>query len=103
MRGCKAAVAILAPPNKTIKIMANHQSARKRIRANEAKHLRNRYQLKTCRTAIKKLKQVKDKQEAEILFKTVVAMLDKSARKHIIHKNKAAHTKSQLAHHIGRL
>lgn len=83
--------------------MANHQSARKRIRANEAKHLRNKYQLKTCRTAVKQLKQLKDKQAAETLFKTVVAMLDKSARKHIIHKNKAAHTKSQLAHHIARL
>ncbi len=83
--------------------MANHQSARKRIRANEAKNLRNRYQLKTCKTAIKQLKQLKDKNEAETLFKTVVSMLDKSARKHIIHKNKAAHTKAQLAHHIARL
>jgi small subunit ribosomal protein S20 len=83
--------------------MANHQSARKRIRANEAKHLRNKYQLKSCRTAIKQLKQVKDKQAAETLFKTVVAMIDKTARKNIIHKNKAAHAKSQLAHHIGRL
>lgn len=83
--------------------MANHQSARKRIRANEAKHLRNRYQLKTCKTAIKQLRQLKDKQAAETLFKTVVAMLDKSARKHIIHKNKAAHTKSQLAHRISLL
>jgi small subunit ribosomal protein S20 len=83
--------------------MANHQSARKRIRANEAKHLRNRYQLKTCRTAIKQLKQVKDKQQAEALFKTIVAMLDKSALKHTMHKNKAANTKSKLAQHINRL
>jgi small subunit ribosomal protein S20 len=83
--------------------MANHQSAKKRIRANEAKHLQNRYQLKTCRTAIKQLKQVKDKQQAEILFKNVVSMLDKSAKRHIIHKNKAANTKSQLAQHISRL
>ena len=83
--------------------MANHQSARKRIRANKSKYLRNRYQLKTCKTTIKKLKQLKDKQAAESLFKTVVSMLDKNARKHVIHKNKAAHTKSQLAHHINRL
>lgn len=83
--------------------MANHQSARKRIRANEAKHLHNRYQLKSCRTAIKQLKQVKDKQQAETLFKSVVAMLDKIARRHIIHKNKAANTKSKLAQHINRL
>jgi small subunit ribosomal protein S20 len=83
--------------------MANHQSAKKRIRANEAKHLRNRYQLKTCRTAIKQLKQMKDKQQAETLFKTVVAMLDKSAMRHMMHKNKAANTKSKLAQHISSL
>ncbi|OJW70737.1 MAG: 30S ribosomal protein S20 [Candidatus Amoebophilus sp. 36-38] len=83
--------------------MANHQSARKRIRANEAKHLRNRYQLKTCRTAIKQLKQIKDKQQAETLFKTIVAMLDKSAMRNILHKNKVANTKSKLAQHISRL
>lgn len=83
--------------------MANHQSARKRIRANEAKHLRNRYQLKTCRTAIKQLKKTKDKQQAGALLKTIVAMLDKCALRHIIHKNKAANTKSKLAQHINRL
>jgi small subunit ribosomal protein S20 len=83
--------------------MANHQSARKRIRANETKHLRNRYQLKTCKTAIKQLKKVKDKQEAENSFKSVSAMLDKLARKNIIHKNKAANNKSHLAKHINTL
>jgi len=83
--------------------MANHQSARKRIRSNEAKHLRNRYQAKTCRTAIKKLKQLKEKQEAEQLFKDVVSMLDKLARKNIIHKNKAANTKSKLAIYVNSL
>eukprot|EP01132_Coremiostelium_polycephalum_P000156 gene156-209_t len=83
--------------------MANLQSARKRIRANEAKRLRNRYQLKTCRTAIKQLKQLKDKEQAATLFKTIVAMLDKSAKNHIIHRNKAANMKSKLARHINDL
>ncbi len=77
--------------------MANHQSARKRIRANESKHLRNRYQIKTCKTAIKQLKKVKDKKEAEALFQSVSSMLDKLARKNVIHKNKAANNKSRLA------
>ena len=83
--------------------MPNHQSARKRIRANEAKHLRNRYQLKSCRTAIKQLKQIKDKEQAELIFKSVVAMIDKCAMRNIVHRNKAANTKSKLAQHINSL
>ncbi|MEL6412653.1 MAG: 30S ribosomal protein S20 [Bacteroidota bacterium] len=79
--------------------MANHKSALKRIRANETKRLRNRYQLKTCRTYIKKLKSTTDKQEGEALFKQVCSMLDKLARKRIIHKNKAANNKAKLAQH----
>jgi len=83
--------------------MANHQSARKRIRANGTKRLRNRYQLKTCKTAIKELKKTKDKQEATNLFKSVTAMLDKLATKNVIHKNKAANNKAHLAKHINNL
>lgn len=83
--------------------MANHQSARKRIRTNESKRLRNRYQLKTCKTAIKQLKKSKDKQEATEFFKTISAMIDKLAKKNIIHKNKAANNKSRLAKYINTL
>jgi len=83
--------------------MANHQSARKRIRANETKRLRNRYQLKTCKTAIKQLKKTKNKQEAEGLFNSVSAMLDKLATRRVIHKNKAANNKASLAKHINNL
>ena len=82
--------------------MANHQSALKRIRSNETKRLRNRYQLKTCRTFIKKLKSTTEQQEAEILFKKVASMLDKLAAKNIIHKNKAANNKSTLARLISK-
>ena len=77
--------------------MANHKSALKRIRSNEAKRLRNRYQLKTTRTAIKKLRATASKAEAQELFKSVVSMIDKLAKKRIIHKNKAANDKSKLS------
>jgi small subunit ribosomal protein S20 len=80
--------------------MANHKSALNRVRSNEAKRLRNRYQLKTCRTFVKKLKRITDQREAEVLFKTVSSMLDKLAKRNIIHKNKAAHSKSTLARFI---
>ncbi|WP_103071905.1 30S ribosomal protein S20 [Aquimarina sediminis] len=82
--------------------MANHKSALKRIRSNETKRLRNRYQHKTTRNAIKKLREA-DKKEAETLFPSVVSMLDKLAKNNVIHKNKAANLKSQLAKHVAAL
>lgn len=83
--------------------MANHKSALKQIRSSEKKRLRNRYQLKTCRTFVKKFKGISDQQEAEILLKKVSSMLDKLATKNIIHKNKAANNKSTLAKLVSSL
>jgi len=77
--------------------MANHKSALKRVRSNEAKRIRNRYQAKTTRTFIKKLREMTDKKEAVDLYKKVSSMLDKLSKKNIIHKNTAAHRKSKLA------
>ncbi|MEO0570359.1 MAG: 30S ribosomal protein S20 [Bacteroidota bacterium] len=76
--------------------MANHKSALKRIRRNEAVRLRNRYQHKTMRNALKKLRNEEDKKAAETLLPTVVGMIDKLAKKNIIHANKAANLKSKL-------
>jgi small subunit ribosomal protein S20 len=83
--------------------MANHKSAIKRIRANEAKRLRNRYQLKTTRTFIKKLKTTSTKAEAQTLYKEVASMIDKLAKRNIIHKKNAANKKSKLAKLVNRL
>jgi len=83
--------------------MANHKSALKRIRSNEAKRLRNRYQHKTTRTFIKKLRNTSDKSEAQELLKTVISMLDKLAKRNIIHKNKAANNKSKLTRLVNGL
>lgn len=83
--------------------MANHKSAIKRIRSNEAKAEKNKYQAKTTRTFIKKLKTTTDKTEAQELFKKVSSMIDKLAKKNIIHKNNAANKKSKLALHLAAL
>lgn len=83
--------------------MANHKSALKRIRSNESKRVLNRYQHKTTRSAIKKLRELTDKKEAEAMFPSVVSMLDKLAKKNVIHANKAANLKSGLAKHIASL
>ena len=83
--------------------MANHKSAEKRIRANEIKRVRNRYQHKTTRTSIKNLKASTVKTEAEELFKQVASMIDKLAKKGVIHRRKAANQKSKLSRFVSKL
>ena len=83
--------------------MANHKSAIKRIRANNAKRLENRYYAKTTRNAVKKLRSTTDKKEAGELLPKVVAMLDKLAKKNVIHKNKASNLKSKLAKRVNTI
>ena len=83
--------------------MANHKSVLKRIRSSETKRLRNRYQHKTTRNAIKKLRDLSNKKEAEKMFPSVVSMIDKLAKRNIIHANKAANLKAGLAKHVASL
>jgi small subunit ribosomal protein S20 len=83
--------------------MANHKSALKRIRSNEKKRLLNRYKHKTARNAMKKLRETTDKKEAEKLLPEVTSMLDKLAKRNIIHANKAANLKSSLTKHVTAL
>ncbi len=85
------------------KDMANHKSALKRIRSNEAKRLRNRYQHKTTRTYIKRLLALTDKSEAETMYKEVSGMIDKLAKRNIIHPNKASNLKSKLMTKVATL
>lgn len=83
--------------------MANHQSSEKRIRQTETRRARNRYYAKTARNAVKKLRNTVDKNVAVELLPKVVAMLDKLAKKNVIHANKAANLKSKLALHVNKL
>jgi small subunit ribosomal protein S20 len=83
--------------------MANHKSAEKRIRANEKKRVRNRYQHKTTRTQVKKLLTSTKKDEAQALLKEVTSMIDKLAKKNIIHWKKAANQKSKLTKKVNSL
>jgi len=83
--------------------MANHKSALKRIRQNETRKLRNRYYHKTARTALKVLRNEEDKAAAAEQLPKVISLLDKLAKKNIIHKNKAANLKSKLTKHVNKL
>lgn len=76
--------------------MANHKSTKKDTRQAAARRERNRYYGKTTRNAIRDLNEVKDTKAYGEQLPSVVSMIDKLAKKGIIHKNKAANLKSAL-------
>ncbi|RMG85216.1 MAG: 30S ribosomal protein S20 [Bacteroidetes bacterium] len=83
--------------------MAHHASAKKRIRQDAKRRLHNRYYKKSTRTAIQKLRAMTDKKEAETFLPKVISMIDRLAKRHSWHKNKAANLKSKLTHHVAKL
>ena len=83
--------------------MANHKSALKRIRSDKDKTVRNKYQHKSTRSAIQKLRETTDEKEASSLLIYVTSMIDKLAKKNIIHRNKASNLKSSLTKKVNSL
>ena len=83
--------------------MANHKSALKRIRSNDKKRVLNRYQHKTTRNAIKAIRIATDKTDAASKLAGVISMIDRLAKKNIIHYNKASNLKSKLTKHVSKL
>lgn len=83
--------------------MANHKSAKKRVRQDLKKRIRNRYYKKTARTSIAKLREMTDASEAEKFLPKVVAMVDRLAKKNQWHKNKASNLKSKLTRFVAKL
>jgi len=83
--------------------MANHKSALKRIRQNEARRVHNRYYTRTMRNALRDFRALTDKKEAEEKYPSLASMIDKLVKKNLIHKNKAANLKSQMAKQVNTL
>ncbi|MDA3817323.1 MAG: 30S ribosomal protein S20 [Prolixibacteraceae bacterium] len=83
--------------------MANHLSAKKRIRQNANRKLQNKFYAKTMRNAVQKLRDVSDKAEAETLYPKVTSFIDRLAQKNVIHDKKADNLKSKLSKHIQKL
>ena len=83
--------------------MANHKSSIKRIRQTKTRTLHNKYYAKTMRNAVRKLRAMTNKEEALKMYPSVQKMLDKLAKVHIVHKNKAANIKSGVAVYINKL
>jgi len=80
--------------------MANHASALKRIRQTEKRRLHNRYYSRTMRSALSNVLESTDKKEVKENTPKVLSMIDKLAKRNVIHKNKAANLKSQVQKHL---
>jgi small subunit ribosomal protein S20 len=83
--------------------MANHKATKKDTRQANKRRERNRYHGKTTRNAMRDLVALTSEGEAKDKLKKVEAMLDKLAKRNIIHKNKAANLKSALAKKINTM
>lgn len=83
--------------------MAHHKSAKKRIRQTEKRRLHNRYYKKTTRNAIRDLRHLHNSGEAAAKLPSVVSMIDRLAKRNMIHKNKAANIKSKLMRFVNKL
>ena len=83
--------------------MANHKSSEKRIRQTAARKILNKYYAKTMRNAIKKLRNTEVKSDAETMYPKVVSLIDRLAKRNVIHDNKASNLKSRLAIHINKM
>lgn len=83
--------------------MANHKATKKDIRQSEKRRERNRYYGKTTRNAIRKLLAITVKTDAQEQLPKVISMIDKLAKRNVIHKNKASNLKSGIARRVQAL
>jgi small subunit ribosomal protein S20 len=83
--------------------MAQHQSAKKRIRQDAKKRIHNRYYKKITRSAMQKLREMTDKVEAEKFLPKVISMIDRLAKRNTWHKNKAGNLKGKLTRFVSGL
>ena len=83
--------------------MANHKSSLKRIRQTEKRRLHNRYYAKSMRNEVRKFRTLTDKSEAENQLPKMYSIIDKVAKRGIIHKNKAGNLKSKLSRYAAKL
>lgn len=88
---------------KNVELMANHKATKKDVRQATKRRDRNRYYGKTTRNAVRDLREIKVQNEAGEKLPEVASMIDKLAKKGIIHKNKAANLKSKLARKVNGL
>ena len=76
--------------------MPNSRSAKKRMRQGETRRLRNKDQRSALRTVVKRVRTAGTGPEAQAAFRNAEQLLDRAARKHLIHPNMTARTKARL-------
>lgn len=80
--------------------MANHKATKKDVRQSTKRRERNRYYGKTTRNAIRDLRAIEDGAAAGEKLPEVISMIDKLAKRGVIHKNKASNLKSKLTKRV---
>jgi small subunit ribosomal protein S20 len=83
--------------------MPNIKSAKKRMVLSEQAREKNRGERSRLRTALKQAREATEGKDAEAKTREAVALLDQAAQERIVHPNKAARLKSQLARHVNQL
>ncbi len=83
--------------------MPNTKSAAKRLRQNERRRLANKAVRSRLKTAVKKVRTAADPEQAMTSYRRAVKLLDRAASRGMIHRNRAARSKSRLAAHVKRL
>ena len=83
--------------------MANHKSSLKRIRQTETRRLRNRYYAKTMRNALRDFRALEDKSVATERLTKMLSIIDKLAKRSVIHKNKASNLKSKCMRKVNAM
>ncbi len=83
--------------------MANHKSSKKRIRSNERKRVENRYYAKTMRNALRDFRALGEKEVAIERLPKMISVIDKLAKRSVIHKNKASNLKSKLMRQVSTM
>lgn len=86
--------------------MANHQSAKKRMRQNVKRRALNRSNRSRLRNQIRVLRsalEAGDKKQSQAQLEPTISLIDKMVNKHILHKNTAARYKSRLTKHVNKL
>ena len=83
--------------------MANHKSSKKRIRANERRRIENRYYAKTILNALRDFRALNEKAVAVERLPKMMSIIDKLAKRSVIHKNKASNLKSKLMRQVNAM
>ena len=83
--------------------MPNIKSAKKRMVVSEQAREKNRAERSRLRTALKRARETTQAKDAEARVKEAVSLLDQAAQERLVHPNRAARLKGQLARHVNKL